>query len=342
MTNVNSIDTLQKKVITAIGNFEYDRLVIACGCTTNFFGSESLEAHALTLKSTNDAITIRNQVLLNFEKLISATGEEREGLLNIVIVGGGPTGVELAGSFAEIKKNILPRDYPGIDFSKLNILLVEGGKHTLGSMSEVAQEASEKYLKQLGVSICTGLLVKEYDGKVATLSDGNKVRTENLIWAAGVTGNVIPGLNKEAAAPGNRLKVNRMNKVEGQDAVFALGDIAYMQTPLYPKGHPQLANVAINQAKNLAHNFKLELKQKAWKEYEYKDLGSMATIGKNKAVVDLPFIKFKGYLAWFVWMFLHLMLILSMRNKLIIFINWAWNYITKDTSLRLILSPKGK
>jgi NADH dehydrogenase len=342
MAEVKAIDTGRNVVVTDIGNFDYDILVIACGCTTNFFGNSELAKYALTLKSTSDAITVRNHILLNFEKLVSASPEEKEELLNILIVGGGPTGVELAGSFAEIKKNILPRDYPDVDFSELHILLVEGSDKTLGSMSPIAQEASKKYLKELGVTVCTHLLVKEYDGKIATLSNGNRVKTQNLIWAAGVTGNSIAGLTEESAAPGKRLKVNRLNKVQGYSTIFAIGDIALMETPKYPKGHPQLANVAINQAKNLARNLNAEIKGKSWREYEYKDLGAMATIGKNKAVVDLPHLKFKGYLAWFVWMFLHLMLILSVRNKLIIFVNWAWNYVTKDTSLRLILNPGKK
>lgn len=342
MAEVQEIDSKNSKVTTSIGDFSYDYLVIASGCKTNFFGNEELKKNALTLKSTYDAITVRNHVLQNFEQIISAPEKEKEALLNIVIVGAGPTGVELAGSFAEIKKNILPRDYPGIDFSKLNIMLIEGSKNTLNSMSVNAKEASRKYLEELGVTIYTEVYVKNYDGQEVTLNNGMVIKTKNLIWAAGVTGNLIPGLSSEVAAQGNRIKVGRTNLVAGYNNIFALGDIAYMQTPKYPNGHPQLANVAINQAKNLANNMKAMLQNKTQKEFEYKDLGSMATIGEHKAVVDLPFIKFKGYLAWYIWMFLHLMLILSVKNKLIIFINWAWSYITKDTSLRLILSQKNK
>ena len=261
-------------------------------------------------------------------------------MVNIVIVGAGPTGVELAGAFAEIKKNILPKDYPNIDFLKLNIILIEGSKHTLSSMSTNAQNASRNYLEQLGVILYTEVFVKNYDGALVTLSNGMLIKSKNLIWAAGVTGNLIQGLKEDVLAPGNRIKVDRTNAVLGLSNVFTIGDMAYMQTPKYPNAHPQLANVAINQAKNLAKNFKERIAEKPLRYFEYKDLGSMATIGKNKAVVDLPSIKFKGLLAWYVWMFVHLMLNLSVRNKLIIFINWAWNYFTKDTSFRLILSPK--
>jgi len=314
--------------------------VIAAGCKTNFFGNTAIAEKAFTLKSTSDAIALRNHILINFEKIIDANEEDQEPLYNIVIVGGGPTGVELAGAFAEIKKDILPKDYPGIDFSKLKIFLIEGSPNTLNSMSDLAHSASRKYLEAMGVEVQTNLVVKNYDGKVVELSNGETIKTANLIWAAGVTTNTVEGLNDSVYGPAKRMKVNRTNLVEGYSNVYAIGDIAYMETPKYPKGHPQLANVAINQAKNLADNFKAILTKKTLKDFEYKDLGSMATIGKNKAVVDLPFLKFKGTLAWYVWMFVHLMLILSVKNKLIIFINWAWAYVTKDTSLRLILTQK--
>ncbi len=335
---VLKVDSLNNKINTTIGNFEYDYLVIAIGCKTNYFGKDNISNHAFTLKTTYDAITIRNHILLTFEKIISASEEEKESLLNLVIVGAGPTGVELAGAFAEIKKNVLPKDYPGIDFSKFKITLIEGSKNTLNSMSPNSKTASAKYLKEMKVEVLTEKFVDEYDGEILTLKDGSKIKTKTVIWAAGVTGNKIEGMPDECFALSNRMKVNRANKVIGTENIFALGDIAFMETPKYPKGHPQLANVAINQAKNLAKNFKKILKGKVTTDFEYKDLGSMATIGRNKAVVDLPFINFSGYFAWLIWMFLHLMLILSVKNKLIIFINWAWAYITKDTSLRLILT----
>jgi NADH dehydrogenase len=342
MAEVLRIETSSNTVVTTIGNFVYDELVIATGCGNNFFGNTEIQNNALTLKSTAEAIDLRNHILRNFEDVISADESDMESLMNLVIVGGGPTGVELAGAFAEIKRNILPKDYPGIDFSKLNIVLVEGSKSTLSSMSEHAQNASVAYITEMGVTLRTELYVTNYDGKIVTLSNGEIIKTKNLIWAAGVTGNFIEGINKEVLAKGNRIKVDRFNLVQYTNNIYALGDIALMCTPKYPNGHPQLANVAINQAKNLAKNFKLKATHKALKEFEYKDLGSMATIGKHKAVVDLSFYKFSGYFAWFIWMFLHLMLILSVKNKIIIFINWAWNYFTKDSSLRLIFSTKNK
>lgn len=337
MAEVTEIDRKNKLVLTTIGIFNYDYLVIATGCRTNFFGNQNLEENVLTLKTTYEAIKIRNHILQTFERVISANRMEKDKLLNLVIVGAGPTGVELAGAFAEVKKYILPKDYPGIDFTKLNIYLVEGSNSSLKNMSEVAQKASMKYLAELGVIILTEVHVKDYNGEKVFLSNGSEIETKTVIWVAGVTGNSLKGLPQEAVGPGNRINVNRIGQVLGDESVFAVGDIALMRTPKYPNGHPQVANVAINQAKLLAKNLKAIKTGKKITEFEYRDLGSMATIGTRKAVVDLPFMKFKGYPAWFIWMFLHLMLILSVRNKLIIFINWAWKFITKDTSLRLIL-----
>jgi len=333
LAEVHSIDSVNNKIETTIGEFFYDYLVIAIGCTTNFFGNDEIRSHAFTLKTTYDAINIRNHILQTFEDIISAETSDREGLLNLTIVGAGPTGVELAGAFAEIKNNILPKDYPDIDFTHFKISLIEGSKDTLNSMSISAKRTSKKYLQKMGVNIITETFVKRYDGNLLELSNGNIIKSKTVIWAAGVIGNTIKGLPNNIQAVGNRIEVNRTNLVEGTKNIFAIGDIALMKTPKYQKGHPQLANVAINQAKNLAFN----LNKAKTNEFEYKDLGSMATIGRNKAVVDLPHFKFKGYFAWLVWMFLHLMLILSVRNKLIIFINWVWAYLTKDTSLRLIL-----
>lgn len=342
LAEVLNIDESKNTISTTIGHFEYDYLVIAIGCKTNFFGNQEIEKCAFTLKTTYEAITIRNHILMTFENIISAEDEVKESLLNLIIVGAGPTGVELAGAFAEIRKNILPKDFPGIDFSKFKIMLIEGSKNTLNSMSDNAKMASRKYLEDMGVIILTETIVDHYDGKVLTLKNGNSIKTKTVIWAAGVTGNKISGFPESYYANSNRLKVNQLNQVTGSKNIYAVGDIALMETIKYPKGHPQLANVAINQAKNLANNFRLSVQNKKQKDFEYNDLGSMATIGRHKAVVDLPFFKFQGYFAWFVWMFLHLMLIVSVRNKLIIFINWAWAYFTKDTSLRLILRQKTK
>jgi NADH dehydrogenase len=340
MAEVLEINQEQQRVVTDIGDFSFDYLIIAIGCKTNFFGNENIERNTFTLKSTYDAISIRNHILQTFENIISAKQEEKKGFLNLVIVGAGPTGVELAGAFAEIKQHVLPKDYRGIDFSTFQIMLIEGSANTLNSMSEQAKQASRKYLEEMGVKLYTQTYVKDYDGEKLTLQSGEVIQSKTVIWAAGVTGNSIKGLSSDVLVGGNRITVNRFNQVMGSTTLFAIGDIAYMETPIYPKGHPQLANVAINQAKRLVKNLKLLEQKKKLVEFEYRDLGSMATIGRNKAVVDLPFIKFKGYTAWLVWMFLHLMLILSVKNKLIIFINWAWAYLTKDSSLRLILKEK--
>jgi NADH:ubiquinone reductase (H+-translocating) len=337
MAEVLGVDPPANTINTSIGSFHYDFLVLATGCKTNFFGNKHLEKNTFSLKTTYDAIKIRNSILQSFEDLLSIDEHEKEYLLNIVIVGAGPTGVELAGAFAEIKRNILPKDYPLIDFKDLKIILLEGSGHTLNSMSDKAKSISEKYLKSLGVTVKTNVFVTDYDGKTIILNNGETVKSKRLIWTAGVTGNIIKGFDKEIIVLNGRMIVNRYNLVKGYSNIYAVGDIAYMETPAYPKGHPQVANVAINQARNLAKNLKAILKNKPLREYEYRNKGSMATIGKNKAVVDLPFIRFQGYFAWFVWMFLHLMLILSIRNKLIVFFNWAINYFTKDTSLRLIL-----
>jgi NADH dehydrogenase len=340
MAEVLSVDPTANSIITSIGSFNYDYLVLATGCKTNFFGNQHLEKYTFSLKTTYDAIKIRNSILQSFEDLLSIDENEKEYLLNIVIVGAGPTGVELAGAFAEIKRNILPKDYPLIDFKNLKIILLEGSGHTLNTMSNMARETSKKYLNSMGVIVKTNVMVTDYDGNTLTLNNGEAIKTRRVIWAAGVTGNLVKGIDEKVIVLNGLMIVDRHNLVKGYSNIYAIGDLAYMETPVYPRGHPQVANVAINQARNLAKNLKSLLKNRPLREYEYRNMGSMATIGKNKAVVDLPFIRFQGYFAWFVWMFLHLMLILSIRNKLIVFINWAINYFTKDTSLRLILTEK--
>ncbi|TXH23376.1 MAG: NAD(P)/FAD-dependent oxidoreductase [Chitinophagaceae bacterium] len=343
LAHVERLDAENNLVITKNESFHYDYLVIATGCSSNFFGNNEIEKHAMPMKTTTEAMALRNKILLNFEEvLLSDNINDFAHLLNIVIVGGGPTGVEMAGALAEMKKNILPKDYPHIDFSSLNIYLLEGSGATLGVMSKNAQEKSLEYLQEMGVKVKLNALLESYDGKTARLKDGTTIETSNLIWAAGVKGNLLEGINAEIIQRGNRLKVNRYNRVEGYENIFAIGDIASMETPKYPKGHPQLANVAINQGKLLAKNLNQSEEETNWKKFEYTDMGSMATVGKRKAVVDLPNFKFSGRLAWFFWMFLHLMLILSVKNKLSIFLNWAISYFTNDTTLRLILLPSRK
>ncbi len=342
LAKVTEVDMVLQKVMTDAGTFSYDYLVIATGCTTNYFGNKNIEQFSFPMKSTTEAITLRNHILMNFEDAVSAKEEEMAAIMNIVVVGGGPTGVELSGSLAELKTNILPKDYPDMDFSKLNVYLVEAGAETLEVMSKASQEKSQKYLEEMGVQVWTNARVEDYDGKTVRLADGRILPTNTLIWAAGVTGNVPPGIDKEKLVRGNRIKVDAYNRMQGSETVFVIGDIASMETATFPKGHPQLANVAIAQAKNTAHNFDNLAGGKPLHLFEYTNPGTMATVGKRKAVVDLPFMSFQGRLAWFVWMFLHLMLILSVKNKLIIFINWAISYFTDDTTLRLILVPPKK
>lgn len=340
MTEVKQIIPSENKIITEDHVFHYDKLVIATGCKTNFFGNQKMENLAFGMKNTHEAISIRNHVLLTFEKLIIEKSRSDDGNWNIVIVGSGPTGVELAGAFAEMKREILPRDYPRMNFDNLEIILVSSTEKPLAVMSEESQEKSEQYLKDLGVRFISNDRVTDYDGDRVFLSSGNVIPSNNVIWAAGVTGNIIEGLT-ENSIKNNRYIVDRYNKIVGYDDIYAIGDIAYMETPKYPNGHPQVANVAINQGKNLAKNF-LKKSKNEWQPYEYDDKGSMATIGKHRAVVDLPKFKFQGIFAWYFWMFLHLMLILSVRNKLAIFFNWMWSYFNRDSTLRLIIIPNKK
>lgn len=339
LAKVNSVDAGEKTIDTSIGIFSYDYLVIATGARTNFYGNRQVEANSLGLKSTYQAINVRNFILMNFEKLLYET--DKEGLYNIVIVGAGATGVEMAGAFVEMKREVLPKDYPNIDSSKLNVYLLEGGPNTLPAMSRFAQNYSEKYLRAMGVIVKTNVIVTNYDGDEITLNNGETIRSKSVIWSAGITANALGGIPPESIVRGGRIKVDRINRVEGLSDVFAIGDVAYMETEKYPHGHPQVANVAIGHGKNLAKNLQnIDLNKNNLRPYEYRNLGAMATVSRNKAVVDLPFAKFKGRFAWLVWMFLHLMLILSVRNKLIIFINWAWNYVTRNNSLRLILKDQ--
>jgi NADH dehydrogenase len=339
IADVLSVDTPNKILKTSTADYTYDHLVIAFGCTTNYFGNGQIEKFAFPMKSVPEAIQLRNRILQTFEDVLTAKKEDIQPLLNFVIVGGGPTGVELAGALSEMKKNILPKDYPDKDFSKLNIYLLEGSPNVLNPMSEDSRRVSRKYLEELGVTVKTGTIVSDYDGNTVTLQNKETISSKNVIWAAGITGNTIEGIPQESITRGNRFIVDRFNKVENLDGVYALGDIAFMTTPKYPNGHPQVASVAIEQAQILAKNFKLQLQNKALIEFEYHNKGSMATIGKRKAVVDLPKFSFQGRLAWFTWMFVHLMLILSVKNKLLIFMNWVYSYFNNDSTLRVLLKP---
>jgi NADH dehydrogenase len=330
----------QKILVTASEQLNYDILVLALGADTNFFGNQNVATNAFPMKSTVEALQIRHRLVQNFEDvLLSKDPLKIEKLLNIVIVGGGPTGVEVSGALAEMKKYVLPKDYPEIDFTKMNIYLLEGGERTLAAMSEKSSEDSCEYLKKLGVTVLKKTVVKDYDGEQVFLDNGTTIPSNTVIWAAGIRGNVPGGIDPSLIVRGNRIKVDRTNKMLSSDGIYVLGDLAYMETPLWPKGHPQVANVAINQADNLAANLRrLEANSNVLTEFEYHDKGSMATVGRNLAVVDLPKPKlhFKGLMAWFIWMGLHLFLILGVKNRIFVFINWIYSYFTYDQSLRLI------
>lgn len=342
MGEVLQLDTAGRKVLTVIGDFEYDYLVIATGADTNFFGNSGMEAHAFPMKSTTEALQLRHRILHNFEDALSTTDPLLlQRLMNIVVVGGGPTGVELSGALADMRRFVLPKDYPELDFAKMNIFLLEGTGKTLGMMSEKSSEQSQQYLQRLGVKVLTNTLIKDYDGRTATMQDGSTIESSTVIWAAGIKGNVPAGIQPELIARGNRIKTDRQCKVLGFDNVFAIGDVASVEESAYPNGHPQVAPAAIQQADMLVNNLKrIQMKsgKKQLLDFEYKDKGAMATVGRNLAVVDVPKPKlhFGGILAWFIWMSLHLMLILGVKNRFFVFVNWLTNYFTRDQNLRLI------
>ena len=342
MALVTLIIPAENKVQTDIGDFYFDKLVIATGADTNFFGNQQMAECAFPMKSTVEALQLKHRLLHNFEDVLTTRDElALERLMTIVVVGGGPTGVELSGAIADMRKYVLHKDYPEIDFSRMKIILLEGSPRTLGTMSEKSSVDSRRYLERLGVTVMTNTLLNSYDGKTAVTKDGYKIETSMVIWAAGIKGNVLPGINPELVVRGNRFKVNRQCLVDGYDNIFAIGDVAYMEEPAWPNGHPQVAPVAIQQADMLLHNLKrIEMKssKKQIIEFVYNDKGAMATVGRNLAVVDMPKPKLhlKGFFAWMVWMSLHLMLILGVKNRFFVFSNWLYNYFTRDQNLRLI------
>ena len=337
---VTGVDTHSKRLTTPLGEMWYDHLVLATGATTNFFGNEQLAQLAVPMKSVSEALYLRNALIEDFEKSITTTDyDERQGLVDTVIVGGGPTGVELAGSLAEMKRYIFPKDYTELDCEEIDIYLVQSGPVLLKGMSAEASAAALRYLQEMGVTVLLDSRVTDYDGKYAHIKDGTRIRTDKLIWAAGITGNTIEGLPEQAVTYGNRLAVDRYHRVTGMEQVYAVGDLAYMETEAFPQGHPQVAPVAQQAARHLADNFRKRARQKSLTAFEYNDKGSMATIGRNRAVVDLPQYKFQGFFAWVVWLVVHLFSIVGIKNRLFVFINWMWNYFTYDQYLRVIIKP---
>ncbi|MCC5921491.1 MAG: NAD(P)/FAD-dependent oxidoreductase [Cyclobacteriaceae bacterium] len=339
MVELEKVEYENNRVLTNKGYIDYDYLVLATGADTNYFGMENIKKYGTPMKSVSEALYIRNRLIANFEEAYTCDSQEkRRQLLNVVVVGGGPTGTELAGAIAEMKRYSLPKDYPTMDFSDMRVILVEMGGRLLNGMSDVAGEKSLKFLESLGVEVMLNAAVKDYDGENVKLED-QEIPSNILLWAAGVAPNPVPGLPEEKFFRG-RLKVNEFLEVEGMKNIFALGDLAYFEEEKFPKGHPQVAQVAIQMGDRLAKNFKLIDKKKEPKGFSYTDLGSMATIGRKLAVVDLPFIKFQGFIAWLTWLFVHLMAIVGVKNRLFIFMNWAWSYLNFDASLRLLIRPR--
>lgn len=339
LCEVREVDTEKQTILSDIGTLDYDYLVIATGSTTNFFGNKSFERYAMGMKNVPEALDIRSMLLQNFEQaLLTIDLKERESLMNVVIVGAGPTGVELAGAIAELRRHVLPKDYPDLDFRRMSIHLIEAADQVLPPMSAIASKKAKKYLEKLGVQVWLNTSVKDYDGKVITTNQ-KPMYTRNFIWAAGVQGAPPEGLNASQLSKGTRIIVDEFHQVSGLKKVFAIGDVAGMQTENLPKGHPMLAQVAMQSGKNLAQNFKRLARGKTVKPFKYKDKGTMATIGRRLAVADLPNWKTQGALAWFVWMFVHLLFLVGFRNKVVVFFNWSYNFFNYNRDIRLIIRP---
>lgn len=340
LTEVMHVNTDEKTVQTSLGDVNYDYLVIATGVSTNFFGMKQVAESSLPMKTVGEALNLRNTILKNYEAaLTSDDPAEIETLLNTVIVGGGPTGVELAGALAEMRTYVLPKDYPELNFREMKIYLVEASSVLLGSMSPSSSRKATRFLEKLGVNILTGFQVTGYENNQVLLHTGEYLKAQTLIWAAGIKGDAPEGITGVYTGRGNRVLVDEFNQVKGLESVYAIGDIALTESASTPNGHPQVAQVAIQQASTLAKNLQNMQNNRNLKPFRYYDKGSMATIGRNKAVVDLPFLSFQGFFAWIVWMFVHLMSIVGVKNRMLIFINWLWNYLTYDQSLRLIIRP---
>ncbi|MGC4039923.1 MAG: NAD(P)/FAD-dependent oxidoreductase [Flavobacterium sp.] len=344
LTTVKEIDPENQKIVSEIGDLHYDYLVIATGSKTNYFGNKEIERNSMSMKTIPQSLNIRSLILENFEQAVLIKDEaERNALMNFVLVGAGPTGVELAGALAEMKKAILQKDYPDLDISKMQINLVQGDNKVLNAMSEKSSKSAEEFLLKLGVKIWKNLQVKNYDGRHVTTNTEVTFDAATVIWTAGVQGNKVNGLNIDAIVPrAERFKVNEFNQVDGYDNIFAIGDIASMASQKYPMGHPMMAQPALQQGRLLGENLIRLINKKPMKAFEYNDKGSMATIGRNLAVVDLPRYHFHGIFAWFVWMFIHLISLIGFKNKVVVFWNWVYNYVVFDREGRLIIRPYKK
>ncbi|MCW3467711.1 NAD(P)/FAD-dependent oxidoreductase [Chitinophaga nivalis] len=339
MAEVTGIRSTENILETGVGEVRYDYLVFATGSNTNFFGNKGIEDNAIGMKSLIEAVQIRNYVVKQFEEsLLLSDPELIKPKLNFVMVGGGPTGVELAGAFAELRKYIMPKDYPDLPQDLMNVYLIESGPRLLASFSEKTSHQTQHDLQALGVRVMCNTGVKEYDGQVVTLSTGEVIHSQSLLWSAGVKGVPVKGIPEEVRLPNGRILVNEFNQVKGYTNIFAIGDIAQMTNDQrFPKGYPMVAQVAIQQGKNVAQNLRLFMEQKPMKAFYYKDLGSMATIGRNRAVAEFSNMRFSGYFAWIVWMIVHLMSLLGFRNKLVVFINWFYRYFTYERGTRIII-----
>jgi len=341
IAEVEKIDVQEKVVSTTLGTVQYDYLVLANGASTSFFGMKSVEEHSIPMKSVVEALELLNNILHNFEDaLVTPSHEVWESEMNLVVVGGGPTGVELSGALAEMKRYVFPKDYRELDCNKIRIVLVEASDRLLNGMSASSSKKAAEFLKKLGVEILLSTQVVDYDGKVVLFKSGENIRTKTLVWAAGISANLVDGVPVASVMRGKRLFCDGYNRLQNAEDIFVLGDVAYITNERWPNGHPQVAQVAIQQARNLAKNFVRIKRNQPLKPFRYSDFGSMATVGRNKAVVDLPFAHFQGLFAWILWMFIHLRSIFGLKNKIQIFINWVWSYITYDQSLRLTFLPK--
>ncbi|MGB3618546.1 MAG: NAD(P)/FAD-dependent oxidoreductase [Catalinimonas sp.] len=330
----------KNQVITSLGPLDYDLLVIANGTRTNYFGQDEKFKKAFPLKQVPQALNLRSHMLQCLEKAVLSEGEERQALLNFVFVGGGPTGVEMAGAFGELKQHVLPNDYDELNLDQMNIYLVEGTGRLLNGMSDYAGRKAKEYLKKFDVKLMLEQMVESYDGDVVLLKGGEEIKAKTVVWAAGVEGNLVEGMSEKAVEKGNRLRVDRYNRVQGYGNIYALGDIAAMTSEKWAKGHPQLAPVAIQQGKHLAKNLNRMLRGQPLRPFKYVDKGYMATVGRNRAVADLPFnIHLGGFPAWISWMGIHLIFLVGFRSKIVTLTNWTYNYFTYDRGVRLIIRP---